>query len=439
MENTTIQENTKNCGTELVAAFHEFNQYTRRLEEAYNKLQCRVKEIDKEMAYTNDCLKNKVQELDSLTKYLNSLLWSIHSGVIAVNLQGEVTTFNRAAEKILKLKTSMVIGNKLETVFRKNGSGKPLLLLALEEGENYIDVERKVETHQGLFKWIESSVSLIKDANENTIGAVEVFRDLSEIRELEMRLRHADKLATIGAMAACIAHEIRNPLNGIEGFSALLARDFDDADPRKKLVKNIIQGTKNLNKTVTELLVFARPLKLKLNKSSISEILDKTLFFVAEDVKQKGINTIRIHKEYDLDDDLAMCDPEKLQQAFLNICLNAVQAMKCGGDLTVSTAISGDDAERDIQIMIKDTGTGIKKDIVRKIFDPFFTTKQEGTGLGLSIVNRTIEAHNGKIRMESMEGEGTCFYIDLPRTCSCDKDIIREMYSEYRNLSSQLL
>lgn len=428
MESTSIKEFTQNCGTELAAAFHLFNQYTQRLEESYNQLQNRFREIDREMAYTNACLKDKVQELDSLTKYLNSLLSSIHSGVIAVNLKGEVSTFNKAAEKILRLNASDVIGKMVERIFKSSNSIPPLLLLALKKGKNCIDVERKIETNQGLLKWIESSVSLIKDANENTIGAVEVFRDLSEIRELEMRLRNADKLAAIGAMSACIAHEIRNPLNGIEGFSALLARDFEDSDPRKKLVKNIIQGTKNLNRTVTELLVFARPLKLKLIDSSISEILDKTLFFVTEDMKQKGIHNIYVRKEYNLNGDILKCDAEKLQQVFLNLCLNAIQSMTCGGNLTVFTRMLGDDIQGDIQVGIKDTGSGIKKEVVDKIFDPFFTTKHEGTGLGLAIVNKIIEVHNGKIFLESVEGKGTTFYINLPRNHGCDTDILNEAY-----------
>lgn len=421
-EDISVKEFTKNRDTELVAAFHLFNQYTSRLEEAYNQLQNRVKEIDREMAHTNACLKDKVQELDGLTKYLNSLLSSIHSGVIAVNLNGEVITLNKAAEKILGLNALESVGKKIESVFKSSDGSPSLLLLALEKGKNCIDVERKVETSKGVLKWIESSVSLITDANEHTIGAVEVFRDLSEIRELEMRLRNADKLAALGAMAACIAHEIRNPLNGIEGFSALLARDFEDTDPRKKLVKNIIQGTKNLNKTVTELLVFARPLRLKLRNNSISEILDRTLFFVTEDMKQKGITDILIRRDYNLDRDFLRCDPEKLHQAFLNLCLNAVQSMISGGCLTIFTRLSDGDVQESIQVGIRDTGSGIKKELVHKIFDPFFTTKQEGTGLGLAIVNRIIEAHNGKIYVESMEGKGTTFYINLPSNCNFDTD-----------------
>ncbi|MDQ1272825.1 MAG: two-component system, NtrC family, sensor histidine kinase HydH [Planctomycetota bacterium] len=423
IENASINTFTKSWDTELADAFHIFNNYTQRLEESYNQLQGRVKKIDREMAHTNARLKDKVLELDNVTKYLNSLLRSIHSGVIAVNLKGEVSTINKAAEKILKLQASDVIGKKVEMIL-KDSDGSTPLLLALESGKYCIDLERKIETNQGIFKWIESSVSLIKDANENTIGAVEVFRDLSEIRELETRLRNADKLAAIGAMAACIAHEIRNPLNGIEGFSALLARDFEDSDPRKKLVKNILQGTKNLNKAVTELLVFARPLRLKLKNSRISEIVDKTLFFVIEDMKSRGVNNIRVLKECKLDTDVLKCDPEKLQQAFLNLCLNAIQSMMSGGDLTVFTRMQGDDGLGDIQVGIRDTGMGIKKEVIRKIFDPFFTTKQEGSGLGLAIVNKIIEAHNGRILVESVEGKGTTFYINLPRSSNFDANII---------------
>ncbi|MBE7444447.1 MAG: PAS domain-containing protein [Planctomycetia bacterium] len=422
IENMSKNTFAKNWDTELADAFHIFNQYTQRLEESYNQLQDRVEDIDREMAHTNARLKDKVLELDNVTKYLNSLLWSIHSGVIAVNLKGEVTTMNKAAEKILKLLAAEVIGKRVEMILKDRDGSTPLLL-ALESGKNCIDVERKIETNQGTLKWIESSVSLIKDANENTIGAVEVFRDLSEIRELETRLRNADKLAAIGAMAACIAHEIRNPLNGIEGFSALLARDFEDSDPRKKLVKNILQGTKNLNKAVTELLVFARPLRLKLKNSRISEIVDKTLFFVVEDMKLKGVNNIRVHKDCKLDTDVLRCDPEKLQQAFLNLCLNAIQSMMYGGDLTLSTRLQGSGGLGNIQVAIRDTGMGIKKEVIHKIFDPFFTTKQEGSGLGLAIVNKIIEAHNGKIFIESVEGKGTTFYINLPRNSNVDADV----------------
>ncbi|MBM4055530.1 MAG: PAS domain-containing protein [Planctomycetes bacterium] len=438
MKNIAMNKFPKKFRNELATAFEQFNLYTLRLEEAYNQLQTKVKEIDKEMEEKNTRLKDNVHELGSLTKYLNSLLGSIHSGVIAINLKGEISTFNKAAEEILNISGSSVIGKKIECLYEKADGGASLLIEALKKGKNFISVEREIKTSHGLTRLVESSVSLIKDSQDNTIGAVEVFKDLSKIRDLETRLRKADKLAAIGAMAASVAHEIRNPLNGIEGFSALLARDFDDADPRKKLVKNIIQGTKNLNKTVTELLVFARPVKLHLRNSSISEILDKTLFFIKEDMKRNGVDNIYIHKEYNGEDDCLKCDSEKLQQAFLNLCLNAIQSMTCGGHLTVFTrAIEGENDTEVFQIGIKDTGVGIKKEVVRKIFDLFFTTKQDGTGIGLAIVNKIIEAHNGKIFVESEEGKGTTFYINLPRNSQHYVDSYSTIVPEEETLVTQ--
>ncbi|KKO18273.1 MAG: hypothetical protein DCC43_00045 [Candidatus Brocadia sp.] len=438
-ETTSLNPMALKCDTELATAFHLFNQYTQRLEESYNQLQRRVKEIDREMALANARLKDKVQELDSLTKYLNNLLSSIHSGVIAVNMEGKVSTVNTATEKILKLPKLDFVGKKVEEIFKNSDGSTSLLQVALEKKKDCIDVERKIVTSQGVTKLIESSVSLIKDANENTVGAVEIFRDLSEIRELEKRLRNADKLAAIGAMAASVAHEIRNPLNGIEGFSALLSRDFDDSDPRKKLVNNIIQGTKNLNKTITELLVFARPLRMNLKNSKISEILNKTLFFVAEDIKQKSVQNINIRKEYSCNVDGLTCDPEKLQQAFLNLCLNALQSMPHGGSLSVFTRSYEVDGFEGVQVGIRDTGIGIKKEVIHKIFDPFFTTKQEGTGLGLAIVSKIVDAHNGKISVESQENIGTTFYVHLPTKSAYEIDTFGSTWENNEYLVSQYL
>lgn len=165
-ENTSLNTMSMKWDTELAAAFDVFNQYTQRLEESYKQLQKRVKEIDKEMALANARLKDKVQELDSLTKYLNNLLCSIHSGVIAVNTEGKISTINKAAEKIFKLVKSDLIGKKVEEIFKNSDGSTSLLILALTKKKNYIDVERKIVTHQGVTKWVESSVSMIKDANE---------------------------------------------------------------------------------------------------------------------------------------------------------------------------------------------------------------------------------------------------------------------------------
>lgn len=404
---------------ELATAFNLFNQSTQRLEQAYLQLQGRVKEIDNEMELTNERLKRKVEELDGLTRYLNNILESMHSGVVAIDLDGRITTLNRAAEEILNISAAEAREKECQYVIKNVSNSKPpLLLKALREGKNYLDVEHEILTKDNKTRLVESSVSMLRDTSENIVGAVEVFRDVTELRDLKERLHRADKLATIGKMAATIAHEIRNPLNGIEGFASLLERDFNNGDPRRRLVQNIINGTKSLNKTITELLIFARPVKLKLTDANIPEILDNAVYFANMEMKQKGINNIRIIRNFNAHIHNITCDPEQIQQVFLNLLLNAIQALGDGGNITVSLECVPNSEfgmqSGVVQIGIADTGAGITDDIKARIFDPFFTTKPDGTGLGLSIAHKIIELHAGWITVQSELQKGTVFLVNLP-------------------------
>lgn len=405
----------KDLKGELSVAFNLFNQSTQRLEQAYMQLQERVKEIDNEMELTNERLKRKVEELDGLTRYLNNMLESMHSGVVAVDLNGKITTLNRAAEEILNISATEARGMDCQSVIRNMSGTPPLLLKALRDGKNYLDVEHEILTKDDKIRLVESSISMLRDTSENIVGAVEVFRDVTEIRDLKERLHRADKLAAIGEMAATIAHEIRNPLNGIEGFASLLERDFNNGDPRRRLVQNIINGTRSLNKTITDLLIFARPVKLRLMDANISEILDNAIYFAGMEMKQKGVNNIRIFRTFNAHITSITCDPEQLQQVLLNLLLNAIQAMPEGGDITVFTRRGKRELDScSIQIGIADSGIGIRDDIKAKIFDPFFTTKPDGTGLGLSIAHKIIELHAGWITVQSQLQKGTIFLVNLP-------------------------
>lgn len=405
----------KDLKGELSVAFNLFNQSTQRLEQAYMQLQERVKEIDNEMELTNERLKRKVEELDGLTRYLNNMLESMHSGVVAVDLNGKITTLNRAAEEILNISATEARGMDCQSVIRNMSGAPPLLLKALRDGKNYLDVEHEILTKDDKIRLVESSISMLMDTSENIVGAVEVFRDVTEIRDLKERLHRADKLAAIGEMAATIAHEIRNPLNGIEGFASLLERDFNNGDPRRRLVQNIINGTRSLNKTITDLLIFARPVKLRLMDANISEILDNAIYFAGMEMKQKGVNNIRIFRTFNAHITSITCDPEQLQQVLLNLLLNAIQAMPEGGDITVFTRRGKRELDScSIQIGIADSGIGIRDDIKAKIFDPFFTTKPDGTGLGLSIAHKIIELHAGWITVQSQLQKGTIFLVNLP-------------------------
>jgi len=397
---------------ELLTIFDSFNTYAQKLESSYTQLQERVKKIDQEMAYTNECLNKKVLELDNQTRFLNSILGSMHSGVVAVDNDGKIMTFNNVAESTLNVIARDVLGNSFRSSFSHIGGFVDLLLESMLKNKEINNLKRVIEMDDGETRNIESSISILKDENGAITGAVETFYDLSEICELKGRLHSASDLVSVGTMAASIAHEIRNPLNGIEGFASLLERDLEGDNLR--LVKHIIKGTKNINEIVTDLLFLARPIKLNLRRYELPKIIDKALLFVDQELGNKGCKNIQIEKDYGSSDSFILCDPDRLQQAFLNILLNAIQSMPEGGKIRIFTRKSTTKDIPTMQIGFVDTGDGINDGTIKKIFEPFFTTKDDGTGLGLAIVRKIIELHEGRINIFSGPEKGTTIMVNLP-------------------------
>ncbi len=405
--------NSKNKSVnKLLNAYDNFNTYAQKLEYSYHQLKARVKEIDREMAYTNERLNRKVEELDNLTQFLNSILSSMHSGVIAVDTNCRIVTCNRIAETTLNINARAVLGKDIRDALSHIGGFAFLLLEAMTESKSVDARERIIEISGGETRRIESSISILKNRSGTITGAVEIFYDLSEICELKGRLNNANNLISAGTMAACIAHEIRNPLNGIEGFARLLEREL--ASNSLRLVRHIIEGTKNINKILTDLLLLARPAKLKLRRYELSKIIDDAILFACQELDQKKGRDIRIRKEYDFSADLIMCDPDKLQQAFLNIMINAIQSMPKGGEIKIFTRRIDIHTIPTIQIGFADTGNGINDSAMKNIYEPFFTTKDDGTGLGLAIVRKIIELHEGRINIMSEFKKGTTIVINLP-------------------------
>jgi PAS domain S-box-containing protein len=284
-----------NSVKELLTIFDSFNTYAQKLESSYKQLQDRVKRIDQEMAYTNECLNKKVLELDNQKRFLNSILGSMHSGVVAVDNDGKIITFNNVAENTLNVIARDVLGKDIRSALCHIAGFADLLLESMSKNKKINNLKRIIEIGDGETRNIESSVSILKDENGAITGAVETFYDLSEICELKGRLNSANDLVSVGTMAASIAHEIRNPLNGIEGFASLLERELEGDSLR--LVKHIIKGTKNINEIVTDLLFLARPIKLNLRRYELPGIIDKALLFVDQELGhsfcRSGIRTQR--------------------------------------------------------------------------------------------------------------------------------------------------
>ena len=234
-------------------------------------------------------------------------------------------------------------------------------------------------------------------------------------KELEtfhfQQMERADRLASVGEMAAGIAHEIKNPLTGIAAAITVLKDDFTPDDGRVLIINEVLEQISRLDKTVNDLLFFGKPTVAEPTCTDINMALKKILVFAAQHRGGKNIE-----KRLELTEDLppVYVDPKQIQQVFLNLFLNAVQAMQHGGVLTVQSGLSKVDGVDMVQVHVTDTGQGIPPQILEKIFTPFFTTKAQGTGLGLAISHRLIEQHGGRLTVVSDDGVGTTFTVELP-------------------------
>jgi signal transduction histidine kinase len=221
-------------------------------------------------------------------------------------------------------------------------------------------------------------------------------------------------MAALGEMSATVAHEIRNPLGAMGIWAGLLDRDIPAEDPRKKTLSKIIEGLARLNRIVSNLLVYTRPVKAEFRKVNLHALVREILDFMEIEIERQG-QAVTVDKSWDDKEPVyVMADPEKMQQVIMNLCQNAVQAMPRGGSLIVRVDKPLRSPATTAFFRIADTGIGIDKENITKIFDPFFTTKENGTGLGLAIVKKFIESHAGTIEVQSQPGKGTEFTVYLP-------------------------
>jgi len=377
----------------LSQAFDAFTRSTERLQRAYEDLQGRVAMINEELEQTN--------------KYLESILDSMTSGVAAVNSVGLITTFNRAAEEITGLWAAEVAGKHYGSVF--GGEFVELTDLVVNGRRSQATGEGDFRRHDGRVVPIEFNCSVVTDKHGRIMGAVQVFRDLSEVKRLEEQARRSDRLAALGEMAAGVAHEIRNPLGGIGGLAALLAQDIPEGDPRKGLALRIVEGVQSLNRVVESLLSFTRPINLKRRRMRLRDVVESAAALLSGRIARAGV---RVSLGDGRSDPVIEADPDLLKQVFVNLMANAVDAMPDGGRLSISWRERGD-ADM-LEVMVEDTGTGISPEDIGKAFNPFFTTKDDGVGMGLAMVHRIVEAHGGRISVSSRVGRGTTFLISLP-------------------------
>jgi len=251
-------------------------------------------------------------------------------------------------------------------------------------------------------------MSSLREPDGRPVGKLLIFQDLTALKNMEEHVKRVEKLAAIGEMAAGIAHEIKNPLASVSGAIQLLRQRISGSETVGKLMDIVMRETDRLTALANDFLLFARPSSDKIEPVELSSAIGDTL----ELFRKNGVCQDRIFVVQDLADDVwTEMDPKHTRQIMWNLLLNAAEAIEKRGTIVVASRTAKDS----VQVMVKDNGSGMSADTINKIFNPFYTTKAHGIGLGLSIVYRLLESYDGRLDVQSQEGEGTTFTLYLKR------------------------
>jgi PAS domain S-box-containing protein len=389
-------------------------EVAQKLHQSYQELEQKFSEVTRTLDSTTHQLKQTQAEKDKTTFFLDNILDSLNSGVIVLDLDQRVTLFNRAAEQITGYALTDTRGQRYSDIFSSACDLRFSPLVTLSEGRPLVHEEKEFVTKSGQSVSLGFSTASLKDKAGNLLGAIEVFVDLSKIKSLEEELARVKTLAAVGEMAAMVSHEIRNPLGGIAGFADLLDQDTPESDPRKRYVKKIIEGVEILNKTVGNLLAYAKPVKLALRRVEMTEFLDEVVGLFEMELRRSQ-KRISIKREYGKKPIFARIDPEQFQQVILNLLQNSAQAVNQTGVIELALDMTSSEQKESVCLRLSDNGPGMPPEVLKKIFTPFYTSKETGTGLGLATVKKIMEAHQGEVRLKSEVGQGTEVEIWLPR------------------------
>ena len=344
--------------------------------------------------------------LSRIKAFSDTVVENLPIGLLALDPQGKVATFNSSAASILRLPAGQVIGEEAGRIIPAE------LLREINHSKNQdgiIEKEIECKTAEGKFVPLEIGASSLKDENNLFLGNILLFKDLTEVRALRKEVARSQRLASVGRLAAGVAHEIRNPLSSIKGFATYFKERYPDKPDDQQTADIMIQEVDRLNRVVGQLLEFARPISMKTRRISLQTLLKDSVKLIEDRAVEKNIS---VHTQCSVPVDEAWGDPDRINQILLNLYLNAIEAMESGGELKVGFASDGDG--RQLIITVSDTGCGINPENLSQIFDPYFTTKSSGTGLGLAIAHNVLEAMGGSIKVESKPEMGTTFKITIP-------------------------
>jgi PAS domain S-box-containing protein len=377
---------------------------------------------------------DQLNEIGELKSFYQSIIQNLRNGLITVDQFLKINSVNRAAEVILGYTGVELLGKSLDYFFASADEHRKCYFLdTADEIDSCMGqvLEIPMRRKNGEVFPAEACYSVITDTRDEISGLSCIFQDITTRKAMEQDLARVDRLASLGELAAGVAHEIKNPLAGIAGAMQIVIQNRDKEKSFSFIFHEVLEQVNRLDSFVNNLLQFARPGQTQFTNVNVGEILKKVLFFITVQLEEKKIV---VHNEIVEKPTFVLGDAGQLQQVFLNILINAIDAMGKGGVITIQSHDQnfshpltnprnkcanpfGYLKSGEINITITDTGKGIESDSLETIFNPFYTTKSTGTGLGLSISHRIIEQHEGTITVKSKPGRGTTFNVQLP-VCS---------------------
>jgi two-component system nitrogen regulation sensor histidine kinase GlnL len=351
--------------------------------------------------------------------YFANVIDSVGDGVVVLDESKRITLLNPAAEEITGFSRRQAEGFLFAELFGGEDVLLEMVAKTAETGMTISDHENVVLKRGSHITPVNVTTSPLLLANGEPIGIVLVLRDITNIRELEEAVRKADRLSTLGALAAGLAHEIKNPLGGIKGAAQLLERELPEGSELREYTSIMLKEAGRVNRIVEELLSLTTPRKLKLSKANLHRVLGDILTLQKRALERKSIS---FQQNFDLSIPPILADEALLTQLFLNLIKNAVEAIENMGQIRISTRVlsdysmthRGERPSRMVAIDISDDGPGIGEEQKENLFTPFFTTKSKGTGLGLAICHKIVSEHRGMIKVDSELGKGSTFTVMLP-------------------------
>ncbi len=351
--------------------------------------------------------------------FFRHMVGNMRNGVLAIDRDGRFVLVNDEARRLFHLKSGQVAGLPYPDVLHEHPDIVRVLGGAFELKSLPNRAELRLKSTDTVIGY---TLSLVRDDDGEPVGAALFFKDLTHVEQIEERERLRDRLAAVGEMAAVMAHEIKNPLAGIEVLAGLLRRKVLDNAEAQALVKDIINEAKMANAIVQEVLAFVRPVRLQVDRTSLGDALASAVS-LADGKATRGSILVDMALPPDLPP--LGADQYQLTQVFANLLINAYEALDGRGRIEIAARLAhtaaegallpdGHQAVPTVVVDVADDGPGMPPDIAEKIFNPFFTTKAQGSGLGLAIVRKIVDAHEGRIDMTTADGRGTKFRVTLP-------------------------